>query len=347
MKIFKRGTTFGKDRETLGSFLVTQCLMWAVSAVSGIWQLGRMILIGASWIPLPPLQWLGLSAAVSQGRLKSVQRLAKPAVFKTMPWFVNDDIVRKAGEKAKGYTTLEHKEVFNTLLRNGAVVTQKSFYRDWLFTVFTLDHLLEDPKRAALSIQHNAIHDDTKYEMFMHCLNSHSTLLNQLTEPMMVQWADFFVKLQENNTQRTQLWNNIVKNRFPFLVEKLVKCTPVAHLTPERLYNIFDCGDTTRGTFDALIAKGLDIEDMLLASAHSKSQCVIVATNTLAPNTPKINGRVQQKWLERNPSLKEVVEHARNVKQKTRLIDSIAHNEIPNPPYEEMADPILQRKRKM
>lgn len=241
---------------------------------------------------------------------------------------------------------MEYQEVFNTLLRNGAVVTQKSFYRDWLFTVFTLDHLLQDPKRAALSIQHNAIHDDTKYEMFMHCLNSRSPLLNQLAEPMLVQSADFFTKLQENNTLYTQLWNTIVKNRLPVLLEKLVECTPVAQLTPKRLYDVFNRSDTTRRTFDAVIAKGLDIEDILLASAHSKYQCVILETNTLVPNTPKINDRVQRNWVEGNPSLKEVVEHSRNVKQKTRL-DSIAQNKTPNPPHEETVSLILQRKRKM
>lgn len=97
MNIFKRGAKFGKDQDTLGDFILWGSLMGAGAAISRAWQLWQLALIGASWIPLPPLQWLGLIAAVSQGRLKSVQRLAKPAVFKTMPWFVNDDIVRAAG----------------------------------------------------------------------------------------------------------------------------------------------------------------------------------------------------------------------------------------------------------
>lgn len=341
MKIFKRGATFGKDEQPLGEFIFWLSLMGVVAAISGAWHMVRLAMIGASWIPFPPLQWLGLSAAVSQGRLKSVQRLAKPSVFKTMPWFFNNEIVHKSGEKATGYTTLECKEIFNTLLRNGAVVTQKSF------SGFTLYHLLENPQRAQLSIQCNAIHDDTKYEMFMYCMTSGSTLLNQLTELMLVQWADFFEKLQENSVQHEQLWKNIVHKNSPILVEKLVGCTPAKYLTAEKLYAIFERSNTTRNTFDALISKGVDIDTMLEASAHTNSR--VLKFNSEVSDSCAIIERIQRRWLEQNPSLKEVVEHSRNIKQKNRLMDSIDSSayETPLPPHEQPVEPILQRKRKM
>lgn len=340
MKIFKRGAKFGKDEQPLGEFIFWRSMIGVGAALSGAGQFGRLALIGASWIPLPPLQWIGLSAAVWQGRLKSVQRLAKPSVFKTMPRAINNEIVRKAGDQAKDSTTLERKEIFNVLLCNGAVVTQQSFHANWLFTIFSLKNLIE-------ATQNDTVHDDTKYEMFMYCIKSNSKLLQQLTEPMMVQWSGFFTKLQDNPNDQLKLWNSVLNHGSSALVEKLVECTPVTHLTPQRLYCVFDRQGLTPATFDALIAKGLDIEDMLLASAQSKPQCIDLSTNALAPNTPKVNQMIQHKWLERNPVLKEVVEHARNIKQKQRLITSVAQEETPKPTHEDHITPTLQRKRKM
>lgn len=341
MKIFKREAKFGKNQEPLGDFLVNKFLSAVWMGFKGVGKGFNVGLIGLSWLPIPPLRWVALEIAVDQGWLKTVQRLATKRLFRSMPASMNYSLVLTAGDHStKNYTKDHHIEIFNTLMRNGGVLSKQSFYRNFLFSYFTLHSLMIYPERVILAIENNAVHDDTKLAMFMESLQRISTKTEKLSELMMDTWHEFFSKIQHDTKTHEALWEAVLKDGRDEVVRQLILCTPQELLTPQRFKAIFSHRtDISLATLNAIVERGFEIEDLLhniimLRISHSQ---IRTKSYTLQ----------MDEWLNRNPALKEFVEHARNIKQKERLVARISDEENTEPAHIPSEASLVQRKRKM
>lgn len=308
-----------------------------------------VFLIGLSYFPVAPLRQVGLDTAVLRGWLNSVKRLATPQLFQSMSYGLNSSLVKLAMKNAIDNKTDHRMEIVTTLLSRGGILSKDSLYSMSLFSnLFFLDFdsLVDHPQWLHTAIQHNAVHDNLKYELLLKTISSTIFQKHKFAEQLLDGEQNFFKSIQNDKNKHDELWMRVLGESTDTVVRTLIECTPKHLLTPQRLEplfaqrkNVFQRKDISVETFQTLQARGFDIEGLLTTILNEHMYY------PKHPSRPNTNSIPLEASLERNPALKEVVQHARNMKQKHRLISSVALGETPGPTHEDQ--PLLQRKRKM
>lgn len=306
------------------------------------------LLIGLSWLPVSPLRKVGLDTAIQRGWLNSVKRLATPQLFQSMSYGFNSSVVQLAMKSAIDNKTEQSMEIVTILLTHGGSLSKDSLYSQSLFSNLFLDFsaLLDHPQWVDTAIQHSAVHDNLKYKLLLKTLSNKFFQKHTFAEQLLDVEQNFFKSIQNDLNIHNELWRRVIEDGSDAAVRHLIGCTPKHLLTPQRLEplfaqrpDVFQRKDISEATFNALEARGFDIEGLLTT---------IVSEHLYYPKRPvrpHIDSISIQASLERNPALKQVVEHARNTKQKQRLISSVELEETPGSAHE--VQPPLQRKRKM
>lgn len=246
------------------------CMM-LVNTIVTVWRTAGWGVIALSLIPLPPFQWWALYTAISHGRVRTVKLLARGWVFAIMPASVNSKMMLKAGYRAsKSHSTEANNQIFRWLLTHGGVISQKSFLRNWLYTYFSLSTFacLED--WAELAVEHNAIADDTKYELLLHCVEhsyygckyiDHKPRYMALCTAMLDKWGPFFHAVQENEDLHVALWDSVLKDGSPETMNALLRHTPALHVV-NIMERVVRCKKFTVETLNA-VATRMDVQDTL------------------------------------------------------------------------------------
>lgn len=246
------------------------CMM-LVNTIEWLWRTAGWSVIALAIIPLPPFQWWALYTAISHGRKRTVQLLARHWVFAMMPASVNAKMMLRAGYRAgTSDSTDAHTQIFRWLLTHGGIISQKSFLSGWLYTYFSLSTFacLED--WAELAVEHNAIADDTKYELLLHCVEhsyygcpyvDHDPRYMALCTAMLDKWGAFFHAVQESEDLREALWDSVLKDGSPETINTLLRYTPAPHVVTimERVVRSKKC---TLETLEA-VAIHMDVQDVL------------------------------------------------------------------------------------
>lgn len=353
MRIFKRDKKNNNREhvfEQAGNWLIDTVWSTIWGGLKSVTKGFDVFLIGLSYLPVVPLRTVGLDTAIQQGWLNSVKRLAKPQLFRSMSYGVNSSLVKLAMKNAIDNTTDHRMEIVTTLLSRGGILSKDSLYSRSLFSNVFVDYdvLVDHPQWLHTAIQHNAVHDNLKYELLLKTISSTIFQKHKFAEQLLDVEQNFFKSIQKDLHIHNELWKRVIEDASDATVRNLLKCTPKHLLTPQRLEplfaqrtNVFQRKDISVETFRTLEARGFDIEGLLttIVSEH--------LYYPKRPARPHIDGISLQASLERNPALQEVVEHARNMKQKHRLMSSVAQEEDPHSPFAETASPILERKRKM
>jgi len=308
------------------------------------------LLMGLSWLPVSPLRKVGLDTAIQNGWLNSVKRLATPQLFQSMSYGFNSSVVQLAMKSAIDNKNEPSREIVTILLTHGGILSKDSLYSKSLFSNLFLDFgtLLDHPQWVHTAIRHNAVHDNLKYQLLLKTLSSTFFQKQQFAEQLLDVEQNFFKSIQNDLRIHNELWRRVIEDSSDAAVRHLIGCTPKHLLTPQRLEplfaqrpDVFQRKDISEATFHALEARGFDIEGLLTT---------IVSEHLYYPKRPvrpHIDAISIQASLDRNPALKQVVEHARNIKQKQRLINSVSLEETPGAAQEKQLDPTVQRKRKM
>lgn len=293
-----------------------------------------VFLMGLSCLPVSPLRKIGLDTAIQRGWVNSVKRLATPQLFQSMSYGFNSSLVQLAMKSAVDNKTEQRMEIVSILLTHGGVLSKDSLYSPSLFSNLFLDFgaLLNHPQWVHTAIQHNAVHDNLKYTMLLKTLSNTFSQKYKFAEQLLDVEQNFFKSIQTDLNIHNELWRRVIEDGSDAAVRHLIGCTPKNLLTPQRLEPLFaqrptvlQRKDISEATYHALEARGFDIEGLLTT---------IVSEHLYYPKRPvrpHIDAISIQASLERNPALKEVVEHARNMKQSARLLKSIAHEEAPLP----------------
>lgn len=323
---------------------VTWSTVWG--GLKSVTKVFDAFLIGLSWLPLSPLRQVGLDTAVQRGWLNSVQRLATPKLFQSMSYGFNSSLVQLAMKSAIDNKTQQHMEIVTILLSHGGILSKDSLYSRSLFSNIFLDFdiLADHPQWIRTAIQHNAVHDNLKYQLLLKAIGRTVFQKHKIAEQLLDVEQNFFKSIQDDLNTHNELWRRVIEDGSDESVRYLIGCTQKHLLTPQRLEPLFaqrgnmasQRKDISVETFYALEARGFDIEGLLTT---------IVSEHLHYPKrTHKINSNCIsiQASLERNPALKEVVEHAQNTKQNTRLLTSIAPKD-----HDSSETPAVQRKRKM
>ena len=291
-----------------------------------------VFLMGLSWLPFSPLRKVGLDTAIQNGWFNSVKRLARPQLFQSMSYGFNSSVVQLAMKSAIHNKTEQSREIVTILLTHGGILSKDSLYSQSLFSNLFLDFdsLTDHPQWVHTAIQHNAVHDNLKYQLLLKTLGSTFFQEHKFAEQLLDVEQNFFKSIQNDLNTHNELWRRVIEDGSDAAVRHLIGCTPKHLLTPQRLEplfaqrtNVFQRKDISEATFHALEARGFDIEGILTT---------IVSEHLYYPKRPvrpHIDAISIQASLERNPALKQVVEHARNTKQSARLLKSIAHEESP------------------
>lgn len=187
------------------------------SAIAWVWRTSCWAVIALGFIPFPPLQWWALHTAVSHGRTRAVKILARPSLFARMPPSVNAKIMLKAGHCAsEPHSTAANKQIFEWLLGHGGIISQQSLNEDGGFACFCLQDFACQKDWVKQAISHNAIADDTKYELFVYCLedeyySARSNIQNtNVCATMLSTWKDFFNTLQDDKEIYWILWAKVL-----------------------------------------------------------------------------------------------------------------------------------------
>lgn len=305
-------------KEPLGERL----FMMVVGAIAWLWRTSGWAVIALAIIPFPPFQWVALYTAVSHGRERTVKLLARRWVFAMMPASVNAKIMLRAGYRAsKSYSTTANERIFKWLLTHGGVISQKSFLRDWLYTYFSLSTFacLED--WAELAVEHNAIADDTKYELLLDCIKhsyygckyiDHKPRYMNLCTAMLEKWGAFFHAVQESEDLRVALWNAVLKDGSPETMNTLLRHTPASHVV-----NIMErVGNSKKCTVETLNAVATHMDVVGLLHQLHKNACAHFR------NPPDF-----ETWLSDNFRLSEAYTEYSNQQQNTRLRQHIEEYE--------------------
>lgn len=345
MKIFKRDE---KPHNREPAFFVAA--HWLVDTTwstiwSGLKAVGKgfdALLMGLSWLPVSSLRKVGLDTAVRRGWVTSVKRLATPELFRSMTHNFNRRLVQLAMKDAINQKAKHSTDIVTTLLSHGGVLSKGSLYSNSLFSGLLLDlnPLTNHPQLVRTAIEHNAVHDDLKYDIFLKAISSPTFQKHNFAEQMLDAWKDFFKNAQQDAFLHDHLWKKVIQEGSDAVVRKLIECTPQHLLTPFRLSPVFaQRTDISVSTFNMLEQRGLDIEDIINSILKTYSQW---PSHQSYLNVNK-NAMSSHVWLENNFALKEVVEHARNIKQNNRLLQCMTEdNEEPKTSLVS-----VQRKRKM
>lgn len=245
--------------------------MTLVDTIAWLWRTAAWAVIALGIIPFPPFQWWALYTAVSHGRTRTVKLLGRRWVFAWMPASVNATIMLRAGYRAsKSHSTIANKQIFTWLLTHGGVISQKSFDQGWLYTYFSFSSFACLENWAERAIEHNAIADDTKYELLLDCIEhsyygspyvDHDPRYMALCTAMLEKWGAFFQTVQEDEELRVHLWNAVFKGGSPQTMNALLRHTPVLHVVNimERVVRSKKC---TVETLNA-VATHMDVRNML------------------------------------------------------------------------------------
>lgn len=246
------------------------CMM-VLNTISWLWRTACWAVIALALIPLPPFQWWALYTAVSHGRVRTVKLLARRWVFAMMPASVNAKMMLRAGYRAStSDSTDANKQIFKWLLTHGGIISQKSFLSGWLYTYFSLSTFACLENWVELAVEHNAIADDTKYELLLHCVKhsyygcpyvDHKPRYMALCTAMIEKWRAFFHAVQEGEDLRVALWDSVLKDGSPETMNALLRHTPVLHVVNimERVVRSKKC---TAETLNA-VANHMDVQDVL------------------------------------------------------------------------------------
>lgn len=290
-------------------------LMMMVDTIAWLWRTSCWAVIALGLIPFPPFQWWALYTAVSHGRTRTVKLLARRWMFAMMPASVNAKIMLRAGYRAsKSHSTTANEQIFTWLLTHGGIISQKTFDRGLWYTYFDLSSFacLED--WAERAVEHNAIADDTKYELLLHCIE-HSYYGNKyvdqepryigLCTAMLEKWGAFFHTVQEEEELRVALWDAVFKGGSPETLNALLRHTSSSHVVNiiERVGNSKKC---TVETLNA-VATHMDVHDML-HQLHKN------ASAQFYRNPPDF-----ETWLTDNVRLSEAYNAYCNQQQNIRL----------------------------
>lgn len=306
------------------------------AGVKGITMGFDTLLMGLSWLPVSPLRKVGLDTAIQRGWVNSVKRLATPQLFRSISYNLNCSFVQLAIKNAINTETNESMEIANILLSHGGILSKDSLYNTGSFL-----NLTYHPELIRTAIEHDAVHDDLKYDILWKTLDRPTLENHNFAEQMLSVWKDFFKHAQHDAFFHNGLWSNVTRKGSDAVVQKLIECTPQHLLTPLQLFPLFALRtDISVSTFHLLEQRGFDIEEVIDSilntySRHPNHQSYV----TVSKHAMSVDV-----WLENNPALKEVVEHAQNMKQNKLLLQSVA---VEDPtPKSEVLEPV-QRKRKM
>ena len=215
-------------------------LMMMVETIAWLWRTSCWPVIALGFIPFPPFQWWALYTAISHGRTRAVKLLARRWVFALMPASVNAKIMLRAGYRAsKSHSTTANKRIFEWLLDHGGIISKKSFYKGCLYTEFDLGGFACHEGWVERAMEHNAIADDTKYELLLDCLkygfygSKHVEANNRrvrLCATIVSIWGPFFNALQNDEEIRATLWKSVLEDGSPETVNTLLLHTPTAHI---------------------------------------------------------------------------------------------------------------------
>jgi len=289
--------------------------MALVDTIAWLWRTAAWAVIALGIIPFPPFQWWALYTAVSHGRTRTVKLLGRRWVFAWMPASVNATIMLRAGYRAsKSHSTIANKQIFTWLLTHGGVISQKSFDQGWLYTYFSFSSFACLENWAERAIEHNAIADDTKYDLLLNCIEhsyygnpyiDHNPRYMALCMSMLEKWGAFFHTVQEDEELRVNLWNAVVKGGSPETMNTLLRHTSASHVLNimERVGNSKKC---TVETLNA-VATHMDVHDML-HQLHKN------ASTQFYRNPPDF-----ETWLSNNFRLSEAYSAYCNQQQNARL----------------------------
>lgn len=336
-----------RESTSLGAVVTHGILNFIGGSLEAVVTGFDVFLIGLSWLPIQPMRKVGLDTAIQHGWLNSVKRLATPQLFQSMSYGSNSSVVQLAMKSAIDNKTEQSMDIVSILLTNGGVLSKDSLYSQSLFSNLFLDFgvLLDHPQWVHTAIQHNAVHDNLKYTMLLKTLSNTFFQKYKFAEQLLDVEQNFFKIIQNDLNIHNELWRRVIEDGSDAAVRHLIGCTPKNLLTPQRLEPLFaqrpdvlQRKDISEATYHALEARGFDIEGLLTT---------IVSEHLYYPKRPvrpHIDAISIQASLERNPALKQVVEHARNTKQSARLLKSIAHEQAPLPEFSALA---AKQKRKM
>lgn len=148
----------------------------------------------------------------------------------------------------------------------------------------------------------------------------------KIPEQILSAWSAFFKNIQHDKIAHDGLWANVIDKGSDTVVQKLIECTPQHLLTPQRLAPLFaqrttvsQRTDISTSTFGALEARGFDLEDLLTTILRDQHYW----PKNPPPNT---NPVFPEQSFNRNPALKEAIEHAQNIKQKKRMLEAMDGN---------------------
>lgn len=328
---------------------LTLSTVWG--GLKGITKGFDVFLIGLSWLPVSPLRKVGLDTAIQNGWLNSVKRLATPQLFQSMSYGFNSSVVQLAMKSAIDNNKIEQSmEIVSVLLTHGGILSKDSLYSQSLFSNLFLDFdaLLDHPQWVHTAVNNRAVHDNLKYELLMKTMSSRIFQEHKCAEQLLDVERNYFKTIQTDPKKHDELWARVLEHGSDAVVRNLIECTPKHLLTPQRLEplfaqrtNVFQRKDISEATFRTLEARGFDIEGLLTTIL---SEHLHYPKRPTGPNTHSIP---LQDSFERNPALKDVVEHARNIKQKQRLMNSVAQEETVDPSHKDRTASTVLRKRKM